>query len=316
MRVGRMRAVVFAYSNVGDRCLRVLHAGGVELPLVVTHRDHPGESLWFARVADTAAELGLPSVHAEDLAPGELDRAVAQARPDLIFSFYYRSMIAAEVLKRAPRGAFNMHGSLLPMYRGRAPTNWAVLHGATQTGATLHEMVAQPDAGAIVDQSAVPILPDDTARQVFDKVCVAAEQVLWRSLPGLLAGTAPRRPNNIASGSYFGGRKPEDGRIDFDQPAAQVYNLIRAVAPPYPGAFVDIGPQRLVVGRARRLAADRVALPTGSRPGLHVAGGQVVGLCGDGGLIDIQTLLCGMQAVDAASLLTLLAATLAVGSPP
>ena len=256
----------------------------------------------------------MPFVCAEDLGPGDLDRAVAQARPDLIFSFYYRSMIASEVLGRASSGAFNMHGSLLPMYRGRAPTNWAVLHGATQTGATLHEMVAQPDAGAIVDQSAVPILPDDTARQVFDKVCVAAEQVLWRSLPGLLAGTAPRRANDIARGSYFGGRKPEDGRIDFEQPAAQVYNLIRAVAPPYPGAFVDIGAQRLVIARARRLAADRFTLTPGSRPGLHVLQGQIVALCGDGGLIDVQALLCAAQAVDAAFLETLLSATPAVGS--
>jgi methionyl-tRNA formyltransferase len=300
-----MRAVVFGYSNVGDRCLRVLHAGGVQVTLVVTHRDHPGETLWFARVADTAEELGVPMVYAEDLDPAALDARVAAAAPDLIFSFYFRSMLPQSVLARARLGAFNMHGSLLPKFRGRAPTNWAVLKGATETGATLHRMVAKPDAGAIVDQCAVPILPDDTARQVFDKVCVAAETVLWRSLPALLAGSAPELPNDLSQGSYFGGRKPEDGRIDWSRPAAEVYNLIRAVAPPYPGAFTEIAGRRLIVGEARlasaaspasaashafRGSAMPGAVSAGS-PGLAVHQGRIVGVCGDGGLIDIRCLL-------------------------
>jgi methionyl-tRNA formyltransferase len=292
-----MKAVVFAYSNVGDRCLRVLNAGGVQVPLVVTHRDQPGETLWFQRVADTATELGLPFIYADDPRAPEL-AAVAAAQPDLIFSFYYRAMIPMTLLALARAGAFNMHGSLLPHFRGRAPTNWAVLMGATETGATLHEMVAAPDAGAIVDQSAVPILPDDTARQVFDKVTVAAEQVLWRSLPAILAGRAPRRPNDVSKGSYFGGRKAEDGRIDWSQPAAAVYNLIRAVAPPYPGAFTEIGGRRLVVARARRLPGEPLA---GRQSGLQVADGRIVGVCGDGGGVAVHELLCGDQVIDAAA---------------
>ncbi len=298
-----MRAVVFAHSNVGDRCLRVLRARGVEVPLVVTHRDHPGETIWFERVADTAAELGLPVIYGDDPEDPDLAAAVARARPDFIFSFYYRAMIPAAVLGLATRGAFNMHGSLLPRYRGRAPTNWAVLHGETETGATLHEMIAKPDAGAIVDQSAVPILPDDTARQVFDKVTVAAEQVLWRSLPALLAGQAPRRPNDLAHGSYFSGRKPEDGRIDWSLPAAQVYNLIRAVAPPYPGAFTEVAGKKLVIAAARlRPAGQRSA----SGPGLHVVEGRIVGVCGDAAQIDIHQLLAGPTPIDAKSLGALL----------
>ncbi len=295
-----MKAVVFAYSNVGDRCLRVLHAAGVQVPLVVTHRDHAGETLWFRRVADTADELGLPWIYGDDPGSPELADAVAWAKPDLIFSFYYRAMIPTALLALARAGAYNMHGSLLPKFRGRAPVNWAVLMGATQTGATLHEMVAKPDAGFIVDQSAVPILPDDTARQVFDKVTVAAEQVLWRSLPAVLAGCAPRLPNDLSQGSYFGGRKPEDGRIDWSQPARQVYNLVRAVAPPYPGAFTDIGGRRLIVARARPRVP--VACGTPQKPGLHVESGRIVGACGDGGVLDILELLCGSTAVDATTL--------------
>jgi methionyl-tRNA formyltransferase len=304
-----MRVVVFAYSNVGDRCLRVLRARGVEVALVVTHRDTPGETLWFHRVADTAAELSLPTVLVEDLSAAELEQAVRQARPDVIFSFYFRSMIPTALLALAPGGAFNMHGSLLPHFRGRAPTNWAVLKGATETGATLHEMVAKPDAGFIVDQSAVPILPDDTAEQVFDKVTVAAEQVLWRSLAAIEAGNPPRLRNDLASGSYYSSRRPEDGRIDWSQSAADVYNLIRAVAPPYPGAFTDINGQRLIVAAARRLVAAAAPPTAGLAPGLHAVEGHIMALCGDGGLIAVRRLLAGAREVDATFLNSLQHAT-------
>lgn len=284
-----MRAVVFAYSNVGDRCLRVLAAAGVEVPLVVTHPDAPGERLWYARVADTTTELGLPVRYLADPADSALHAEVATLAPDLIFSFYCRSMLPPALLALSRCGAFNMHGSLLPAFRGRAPTNWAVLKGASVTGATLHEMTAKPDAGAIIDQQAVPILPDDTARQVFDKVCVAAEVVLWRSLPGLLDGSAKRLPNPVRQGSYFGGRRAEDGRIDFSRPAAEVYNLVRAVAPPYPGAFVDIGGQRFILAAARR--ASGAAPARGAPPGLYRLGNQVRALCGDGGQLRVLELL-------------------------
>ena len=289
-----MRAVVFAYHNVGDRCLRVLHAQGVDVALVVTHRDRPDENIWFQRVADTAAELNLSFVYGEDPADPALADAIRAAAPDVIFSFYYRAMIPADVLAIAPRGAFNMHGSLLPKYRGRVPVNWAVLHGETETGATLHAMEAKPDAGYIVDQTAVPILPDDTAGQVFEKVTVAAEQTLWRVLPAMKAGQTPKRPNRLADGSYFSGRKPEDGRIDFRQPAAAVYNLIRAVAPPYPGAFTDLGGRRFIVAQARRL--DAAAVPGGLSPGLHVVDGRIVAICGDGGALRVLQLLQGSSA--------------------
>ena len=303
-----MRAVVFGYSNVGDRCLRVLRARGVEVALVVTHRDQPGETLWFRRVADTAAELGLPVSYSDDLTEPALADAVGQARPDLIFSFYYRSMLPPSVLELAPCGAFNMHGSLLPKYRGRAPTNWAVLHGETETGATLHEMLAKPDAGDIVDQSAVPILPDDTAAQVFDKVTVAAEQLLWRCLPAMLAGNTPLRPNDIAQGSYYGGRKPADGRIDWSRPSTEVYNLIRAVAPPYPGAFTEVAGVQLVIAAARRGAPPSGPASNNFRPGLQVVDDRVVAVCGDGGQIEVLALWSGSEPVSTVSLNALLQA--------
>jgi methionyl-tRNA formyltransferase len=250
------RAVVFAYHNVGARCLRVLRAHRIDVPLVVTHADDPGEVQWFERVADVAEDLGLPWTAPADANAQEVVAGIATLAPDFLFSFHYRRMLKSPLLALARRGALNMHGSLLPKYRGRAPVNWAVLNGERETGATLHYMSEKPDAGDIVAQQAVPILPDDTAREVSDKVTVAAEICLDAILPALLQGAAPRRPNDIAHGSYFGGRTPEDGRIDWSRSAQEIHNLVRAVAPPYPGAFTRIA------GMDARLLRTRLLDPT------------------------------------------------------
>jgi len=287
------RAVVFAYHNVGARCLRVLLARGIEVTLLVTHDDNPAENIWFESVAAVAAEHGIPTIRptSADLEGPDsvLHQAVRAALPDFIFSFYYRNMLPVDVLSMAPRGAFNLHGSLLPRYRGRVPVNWAIIRGETETGATLHEMTAKPDAGAIIAQTSVPILPDDTAHQVFEKVTVAAEQTLWRAVPGLIDGTAPRLPNDLSQGSYFGGRKPEDGRIDWTQPAQAVYNLIRAVAPPYPGAFADdASGRRFVIAAARLAPANRTF--TNLPLGFHLVDNALFGVCGDAHAIAILDL--------------------------
>ena len=167
-----------------------------------------------------------------------------------------------------------MHGSLLPKYRGRAPVNWAILKGESETGATLHEMTAKPDAGRIVDQQAVAIGPDETAVEVFRKVTDAAESVMRRSIEPLLDGTASLKESKLVQGSYFGGRRPEDGRIDWTKSAREIHNLVRAVAPPYPGAFCD----RFKVHRTQ--LTERRA--PGCQPGPFQDAGEWFALCGDG----------------------------------
>jgi methionyl-tRNA formyltransferase len=273
------RAVVFAYHNVGVRCLKVLLAQGIDVALVVTHEDNPNETIWFDSVARTAAEYGIPAITPEEANTPELLARLEAICPDFLFSFYYRQMLKPALLATATHGAYNMHGSLLPKYRGRVPINWAVLHGETETGATLHRMVEKPDAGEIVAQQAVPILPDDTAREVFDKVVLAAEMCLGAVLPRLTLGTAPHVPMDLKRGSYFGGRKAEDGRIDWTQSAPQIHNLVRAVAPPYPGAFCDTpaGHLRLL----RTILANKT--PTGGAGhGLFAMGDAMFARCGDG----------------------------------
>jgi methionyl-tRNA formyltransferase len=199
-----------------------------------------------------------------------------------------------------------MHGSLLPRYRGRAVVNWAILRGESECGATLHYMAERADAGDIVDAQAVPILVDDDARAVFAKVTVAAEMVLARSLPALLAGTARRTPQPLLAGEYFGRRRPEDGRIDWARSARDIHNLVRAVAPPFPGAFGQVAGERWEIHRTRLTDL------TGPRGGAQLFGaaGSCYLACGDGGVLKL------LQAVNAAGPVDLAGLAGAVSNRP
>jgi methionyl-tRNA formyltransferase len=234
-------AVVFAYGEVGVRCLRVLLRQGVGVPLLFSQEDDPSEDRWFGSVVETARDAGITVLTPADPNSEACIGMVEQLQPDFLFSFYYRRMLSDRLRACARQGALNMHGSLLPKYRGRAPVNWAILHGETETGASLHYMDAKPDAGALVAQQSVPILINDTALNVSLKVAAAAESVLDRCLPDLIAGRAAATPLDLSRGSYFGRRQPQDGRIDWHRPAREIHNLIRAVAPPFPGAFGSMG---------------------------------------------------------------------------
>jgi methionyl-tRNA formyltransferase len=293
-------AVVFAYHDVGARCLRVLLAHGIRVPLVVTHADDPRENIWFERVADVAAANALPiATPGDPNAPDSISH-VAALSPDFLFSFYYRAMLGPEILAVPRRGALNVHGSLLPKYRGRAPVNWAILHGERKTGATLHYMTAKPDAGDIVSQQAVPILPNDTALDVFRKVTVAAEIALDTALPALIAGNAPRMRQDLSKGSYFGGRTPEDGRIDWSRSATEIHDLVRAVAPPYPGAFTAIGGVAARILRTR--IVDAASAPTGTAA-LEIRDGRITVRCGGGGTLAIESIELDGATIDAARLI-------------
>ena len=300
------RTVVFAYHNVGVRCLKVLLAQGHDVALVLTHEDNPSEHIWFDNVGAVATDYGIPVLTPEDPNIPEIVQYINALTPDFLFSFYYRRMLSPELLRIARCGAFNLHGSLLPKYRGRAPVNWAILHGETETGATLHHMTAKPDAGDIVGQTAVPILPDDTAREVFDKVTLAAELTLHRVLPALVNGTAPRIVQNLSQGSYFSGRKPADGRIDWNWPATHIHDLVRAVAPPYPGAFT------FVAGQPAQILRTRVVLNPPPYPGpplqvgresvLAEIGGRLIAHCASGEALWISELDIAGQPVFPAKL--------------
>ncbi len=278
-------AVVFAYHNVGVRCLSVLIDHGIDVKLVVTHRDNPDEHIWFDSVEKLAIANTIQVVMPDDANTPEFIGKIVALQPDFLFSFYYRMMLKPALLAAATHGAFNMHGSLLPKYRGRVPVNWAIIKGEAETGATLHEMVEKPDAGGIVDQEAVAILPDENAQQVFHNVTDAAAVILGRSLPALIAGNAVLRAQDLSQGSYYGGRKPADGIINWFESAQNIHNLVRAVAPPYPGATTTVAGQAINIHRTQLAPAHFQH----TKPGmLNVSSERVIALCGDGRMLRIM----------------------------
>jgi len=271
-------AVVFAYHDIGVRCLEALLELGIDVKLVVTHQDNESENIWFDSVADVAQRNSISVITPENANSAAVIDRVSQCDPDYVFSFYYRQMLGQQLLDIPARGAFNVHGSLLPKYRGRVPVNWAIIHGEKESGVSLHRMEIKPDAGNLLAQAAVSILRNDTAYDVFQKLKCASETLLIEVIPEMLKGRVFETPLNLEQGSYFSGRKPEDGRIDWRLPASDVHNLIRAVAPPYPGAFFDIGSHRIeVLGSYTRGEKARF-----SNPCVYVEDGRFQADCSDG----------------------------------
>ncbi len=275
------RILFFGYSEVGATCLDLLLERGDVVVALITHEDNPHEKIWFRTPAAAARARGIPVFTPEKVNTPEWFARISALQPDLILSVYYRNMIAERILALARLGAFNLHGSLLPRYRGRAPINWAVLHGEPRIGMTLHRMVKRADAGAIVDQEGVDLGPRDTAEQAFRKVLPCARRILERQIDALLAGTARETPQDESQATTFGGRQPEDGRIAWAQTSAQIFNLIRAVTDPYPGAFTDVGPARLMVWWAE---PDSPAARRGGAPGEVLSVQPLVVATGDGAL--------------------------------
>ncbi len=280
-----MRLIFMGYHNIGYVCLQALidhcHTFGDEIAAVVTHADDPRENIWFASVRDLALAHYLPLYQPRDPNDPVFVAAMRKLTPDLLFSCYYRNMLQGPMLAVPRLGALNLHGSLLPRYRGRVPVNWVLVHGESETGVTLHYMEEKPDRGDIVAQRKVAIDPQDTALTLFAKMTAASEELMRDIYPLLRAGQAPRQPQDHSQASYFGGRRPEDGLIDWSRPARDIFNLVRAVTRPYPGAYCFYQGRKLFVWWGRPLAEEghEITEPgriIAARPGegLVVATGQ------------------------------------------
>ena len=264
----RLKLAVFAYHDIGYECLKVLVDSGDEIAVVVTHEDDPKEEIWFRSVAELAKAHHIP-VYAPSSpnTPAFID-LIRKLAPDLIFSFYYRRLLSRELLAIPRLGGINLHGSLLPKYRGRSPVNWVLINGESETGVTLHYMVEKADAGDIVAQRPVSIDMEDTALSLFHKLTKAAVQLLKETYPQIRTGTAPRIPQDSRLATIFGGRRPEDGIIMWERSALAIYNLVRAVTHPYPGAFTFYKGKKLYLWSAaldgQPIRVDEQSQPTGT----------------------------------------------------
>ena len=238
-------AVLFAYHTFGARALAGLLARGEHVCAVVTHDDAPGEGDWFESVADLARAHGLPVLTPASPNETAILERLAALEADVFVSVYYRKILGASLLALPRVAAVNLHGSLLPEYRGRAPLNWVLVNGETRTGVTFHHMTVEADAGDIVAQEPIDILPDDTALTLYGRMVKVGVDLFLEWYPAVRAATAPRRPQDHARATVVGRRRPEDGRVSWTWPASRIANMIRAVTHPYPGAFVGDGDARL-----------------------------------------------------------------------
>lgn len=242
-----MKAIALAYHNMGCAGLAALLRCGFEVQAVFTHTDNPNESIWFSSVAQMAAEQNIPVYAPENINASTWIDYVSKLQPDILFSFYYRHLLRQPLLDIPSQGCLNLHGSLLPKYRGRCPINWVLVNGETETGVTLHYMTPKLDDGDVVAQRRIIIDYDETAKSLMDKAVDSATLLLEDVLPKIKEGTAQRYPQDHAQSSYFGSRCSDDGEIDWSRSAVEVRNLIRAVTHPYPGAFSFVEDRKMLI---------------------------------------------------------------------
>ncbi len=279
------RVIFMGSAGFAVPSLDALARAGYTLPLVVTRQDKPsGRGLEVSEtpVKKRAVELGLPLFQPRTLRDPDVHRALRDAAPDVIVVAAYGRILPPEVLGIPPRGCVNVHGSLLPRYRGAAPIQWAVIRGDEQTGVTLMRMDEGLDTGPILATRAMPIARDDTAATVFDRLAVLGAALLAEGLPAVLDGSAVAVPQDETLACLAPILKKEDGVIDWSRTSRQVADHVRGVEP-WPGA-VTFTPSGL---RLRVFPFVERAIGTRGAPGeiLQIDGDGMVVRVGDGAVL-------------------------------
>jgi len=248
-----MRTVWVSFDEIGRDCLDAAASAGAEVVGIVTLPGpiDPNRSGQCA-FDEVAARVGASLIETADVNAPETIEAVRGLDPALIFVVGWSQLVRDEFISLAAGGVFSMHPSLLPRHRGRAPIPWAILSGLARTGVTLFEITdPSADAGPIVGQAVVEIAPDETAASLYGRLAEAHVDLVREYVPQLVAGTAPRVPQDEGRASAWPKRTPADGIIDWETRAPYLYDWVRAQSRPYPGAFTYLEGEKVVVWRAR-----------------------------------------------------------------
>ncbi len=245
--------IVLACDARGCRCLEKL-AGMVDggKLTVCSFREEAHEPAFLDEIAKTARATGARFFETKKLDGGAAGEFLAGNPIDLLLAVSWRYMIPRSVYGRAARGSYVFHDSLLPKYRGFAPTVWAMINGESQTGVTLLGMADGVDEGDIIAQQAVEIGQSETIADVMQRVTEVYLKLLEGNLAALLDGSAKKTPQDHAAATYGCRRLPEDNLIDWSRNECDVLNLIRATTRPYPGAFTWLAGRKLTVWSASR----------------------------------------------------------------
>jgi methionyl-tRNA formyltransferase len=293
MRIGWIGAHV-----EGLLALRALLERGVPIEAVITLRPEAAARRSGAGLGEYRAlcqRFGVDLHEVESINDSASIQLLHGLDLDLIFVIGWNQILRPEVLTLARIGVIGAHASMLPADRGRAPINWALIRGAGYTGNTLFWLTAGVDAGDIIDQVAIPITPYDTCASLYRQVAITNRDMILRVLPALLAGQRPGRPQGEPMAAPLPARRPADGLVDWAQSSSAVYNFVRAISRPYPGAFTFNGLDRFTIWRC-------ALLPPLLQPRQRTLPGEVVGpivspdaracgqvvACGDGAVVLLE----------------------------
>ena len=259
MTTHRLRTVFFGTADFAVPALMALLEAGHEVLAVVTQPDKPqgrGMQLAASPVKRAAERHDLPVLQPRRVRSVSFIAKMRELAPDVLTLAAFGQIVPQELLDLPPLGPINVHGSLLPKYRGAAPIQRAVMAGEAETGVTTMWMDATLDTGDMLLARALPIEPDDTAGTLFPKLAMLGANLLIETLYGLAAGTLPRRPQNSTQATFAPALTPEDALLSWNEPAQTLHNRIRGVSPK-PGAFAEIAGRRVKIW-ASQIAPDPV----------------------------------------------------------
>jgi methionyl-tRNA formyltransferase len=242
-----------------------------------------------------AAAHGVPVLEVASVNEGRCITWTRERTPDVVLVVGWTQLLKTDMLAIPKVACLGFHASLLPRYRGRAPINWALIHGETETGNTMIVLEPGADEGDIVSQRRIAIADEDDCATLYDKVAATEVEMLAEVLPLIRAGKLPRRPQSGSEATVMPKRRPEDGRIDWSKTTRQLFDWVRALTHPYPGAFSEVLGTRLYVWRARRCEGDVAPAVPGS---VRVVEGKPLVRTGDGWLEIVRVQLAGEAEVD------------------
>ncbi|MEV5241115.1 methionyl-tRNA formyltransferase [Streptomyces cinnamoneus] len=269
-----MRIAFLGYGEIGATVLAGI-AAEHEPAVVVTHPARFGD-LHEPHVAKLATDLGLPVVEARRADEAQAVTALRAARPDVLMSANWRTVIPAPVLAIPALLPLNVHDALLPGYAGFGAVNWAVRNGESRTGLTVHVMEPELDTGPVLWQVAVPIAPDDTATTVQQRLLEQYPGAVLAALDRAASGVRPV-PQHAGGASFYHRITEADTRIDWTLPTGRLVDLVRAHSDPFVNAWCTFGGRKLYVKRAARPSRPHRGTP--GRVVRHADGGVAV-VCG------------------------------------
>jgi methionyl-tRNA formyltransferase len=271
-----VRVVFLGSQEIGADCLEKVLAAGHEVVGVGLFKPREHER-WTDDVTRIVEERGLPVIRGRRFRTAAALEELRALRPDVLFAIGWRWILPAPVLEVPPRGCLGIHGSLLPRLRGFAPVNWALIRDEPRTGPSLFYFDDGMDTGDLVGQRPFALTDEDDAATVRERIRREAAALLEEHLPGLAAGTAPRIPQPAEGATYGEQRRPEDGAVDWSRSPREIFNWVRGLTRPYPGAFSSAAKRRVHIWKVRPVE--------GPGPGagrVSAAGERLVAGAGDG----------------------------------